>query len=223
LTRNLPFYSIWESQYNWGTMSSLLEDAGFERVADPESAHILVFNGGADIGTSIYNELPVFKGIPHSQSQRDKHEIGMFDRFVGSKFMMGICRGAQLLNCLNGGKLWQHVDNHQTDHDMIDLLTGKVMSVTSTHHQMMKPNMALAQVIGVSKKSFTKECEGELAKNYILPRELKEGEDIEVVWYPNTRSLCIQGHPEYVPGTPFADWSIELMLSKYKDQISCVA
>jgi gamma-glutamyl-gamma-aminobutyrate hydrolase PuuD len=217
----LRFYSIWESGYRWGTMTSLLKEAGFESVNSPEDAHILVFNGGADIGTSIYNELPVFRGIPANQGNRDRDEIQLYERFVGSKFMMGICRGAQLLNCLNGGKLWQHVDNHQVDHQMLDLLTGKVIKVTSTHHQMMKPNLDLGQVIGIANRSYVKMSEGIDNKKYHLPMNLEDGKDIEVVWYPNTRSLCIQGHPEYVPGTEFATWSIDLMVSKYNATNTC--
>lgn len=216
------FYSIWESGYfREGTMAGLLLGAGLEEVLKPEDADILVFNGGADIGTSIYDELPVFRGIPHQRSHRDDEEIYLYEKYVGQKFLFGICRGAQLLNCLNGGSLWQDVDKHQRNHSMLDIRSGMVINVTSTHHQMMKPNTKMAEIIGISNESLRKDSEKQQWQATNMPKQIKDGEDIEVVWYPNTRSLCIQGHPEYVPGSAFAAWSLKLMNDKYNDQLAC--
>ena len=211
----LSFFSIWEGFPYPGNMGHLLLDNGYEEVKTPDSADILVFNGGQDIATSIYGENPVFDGIPGRKTNRDLFEVELYDRFVGQKFFLGICRGAQLLNCLNGGKLWQHVNNHQRDHNMTDLTTGETIKVTSTHHQMMRPNSDLAQIIGVSSESTRKNAERDHETGDMKP-------DIEAVWYRNTRSLCIQGHPEYVPGSRFAEWSLELMNKKYEEQLVCV-
>ncbi len=214
MKKKLNFYSIWEDHYYAGTVSALLPRYAFERVATPEEADILVFNGGADIATEIYGEEPIFRGIPGYRSQRDKVEVGLYAEFVGSKFLLGICRGAQLLNCLNGGTLWQDVNNHGRDHKMIDLTTMETMTVTSTHHQMMRPHES-AQIIGISNEATDKRADG--------LETFEKGQDIEVLWYPKTRSLCIQGHPEYVPGSRFANWSIELLVAKYKEQLTCAA
>lgn len=221
MNSKLRFYSIYEDGYFHGTMTSLLLDYGFREVSKPEDAEILVFNGGADIATEIYGELPIYRGIPALKTNRDKYEVSLYDDFVGQKFFLGICRGGQLLNCLNGGKLWQHVTDHQRDHQMIDLRTGEQIKVTSTHHQMMRPHRELAEIIGVANISGSREAEVDAKVYKNLPKDIKMGEDIEVVWYPNTRSLCIQGHPEYVPGSRFADWSIELMMEKYNNQTVC--
>lgn len=214
---NLTFHSIYEDYpYFSGTMYSLLRSYGLRHVNSPDEADILVFNGGADIATSIYKELPVFRGIPSVRSRRDELEIKLFDKFVGKKFLLGICRGAQLLNCLNGGSLWQHVEQHQTDHPMVDLRTGEVFHVTSTHHQMMRPTDK-AEIIGVS--NVCPYRMRELVDEVLTPAaDIKDGQDIEVVYYPETQSLCIQGHPEYVPGTRFSDWSFDLMLEKLQGQ-----
>lgn len=222
MTKRLSFYSIYEDRYYVGTMTALLKGYDLREVDTPEEADVLVFNGGADIATEIYNELPVFKGIPRLMTHRDKLEVSLYDQFVGSKFLLGICRGGQLLNCLNGGKLWQHVRDHQRDHKMVDLRTGEVINITSTHHQMMRPVKELAQIIGVSNICTSRENAVE-RQHGAPPHKIEDGKDIEVVWYPNTRSLCIQGHPEYVPGSRFADWSFELLMSKYKDQLTCAA
>lgn len=218
MTKQLSFFSIWEDHPYHGTMSSLLMNHGLRLVDDPSQADILVFNGGQDIATEIYNETPIFGGIPHKMTRRDHIEVGLYDEYVGRKFMLGICRGAQLLNCLNGGKLWQHVNNHQRDHEMLDQTTGEIIKVTSTHHQMMRPNPKLAQIIGVANESSKKYAEND---DIFSEDPEVENKDIEVVWYPNTRSLCIQGHPEYVPGSRFAEWSLNLMETKYKEQLVC--
>jgi len=205
----MKFYSIYEEGAWNGTMTSLLTGYGYQSVEKPAEADILVFNGGADIATSIYDEEPIFGGIPARPTRRDRFELDLFDKFKDQKFFLGICRGAQLLNCLNGGKLWQHVNNHQTDHQMLDHLTGDKFVVTSTHHQMMRPT-AEAQLIGTARQSTIKSADQD---NWVgIPTE-----DVEVVYYQGHKSLCIQGHPEYVPGTKFSDWSIDLLKLKMKE------
>lgn len=203
-----------------GTMIALLKREGMTRVLQPEDADIIVFNGGADIGTEIYNEIPAMRGIPRYKSERDQEEIDLFNNHLGDKFLLGICRGAQLLNCLNGGTLWQHVDNHGRDHQMVDLLTGHVYQTTSTHHQMMRPNLKTGKIIAVSHESNNKHAEN--VHRYI-PINQKDDQDIEIVWYEDTMSLCIQGHPEYVPGSVFADYCIALVRNYMKASKQCAA
>jgi putative glutamine amidotransferase len=208
--QRLKFYSIGD----WGgqdSMSYLLRLHQMSEVRNPDLADIIVFNGGADIGTEIYGEAPAFRGIPAFRSRRDDEEIDIFNTYVGDKFFLGICRGAQLLNCLNGGTLWQHVDNHGKYHKMLDLRTGKNIFISSTHHQMMRPNLNKGTVIAVASESKNKFSEKDTLNDIH-----DTNHDIETVWYPESRSLCIQGHPEYMPGSEFADWSVELLLGCYK-------
>lgn len=203
------FYSIGD----WGgpdSVSYLLRLHQMNEVKKPEDADIIVFNGGADIATEIYNESPVFRGIPAFLSHRDEEEMDIFNTFVGEKFFLGICRGAQLLNCLNGGTLWQHVDNHGRYHKMLDLRDGKNIYISSTHHQMMRPSQD-AEIIAVASEAKNKFAEHDTLN------DIKEvNTDIETVFYKDTNSLCIQGHPEYMPGSEFAEWSIALLNDKLK-------
>lgn len=201
------FYSIWDNSNYFGSTVYFLEKFGFKSVSDPDQADFLVFNGGADIATEIYNEKPIFKGIPEFTDNRDATEISYFAEFY-SLPKLGICRGAQLLNCLSGGTLWQHVNHHQSDHKMRDLTTGEEFNVTSTHHQMMRPTED-GQIIGVASKATTKDADPDSWHG------APDWTDVEVVWYPGTKSLCIQGHPEYVPQSRFAHWSVELLKSKF--------
>lgn len=201
------FFSVWEWSGGDMGMTALLQDADMTPVLSPTDADLLVFNGGADIGTEIYGETPAMRGIPGHMSVRDREERELYEKFKGSKFFLGICRGAQLLNCLNGGTLWQHVDNHGRDHDMVDLLTGTIYRATSTHHQMMRPAKS-GQVLGIASESTVKVADGE---THQCKPKMGDWEDVEVVWYKDTKTLCVQGHPEYVPGTPFAEYVLDLV------------
>jgi gamma-glutamyl-gamma-aminobutyrate hydrolase PuuD len=106
--------------------------------------------------------------------------------------MAGICRGGQFLNVMNGGKMWQHVNNHAMAgvHPAENIKTGEVIDVTSTHHQMMRPSeqgvILLTASLSTRKETATERVLG------------KKESDIESVFYPKTNNLCFQPHPEYV-------------------------
>lgn len=198
----------------WGTNRLFRDAYGMTQVSDPKDADVIVWNGGADIATSIYGEEPVNYGGPPTKSSRDLAEIALYERFKNdtSKLFVGICRGGQLLNCLNGGKLYQDVDRHHRDHKMVDVRTGEVLVTTSVHHQSFRPNHHTVQIIALSSESTTKNSQ-ETGMEYIKPNSdnLMGGQDVEICYYPDSRALCIQGHPEYVPGSPFADYCLRLM------------
>jgi gamma-glutamyl-gamma-aminobutyrate hydrolase PuuD len=199
---------------------------GWESVNNYDDADVIVFNGGADIGTELYGERSAWRGVPEKPSLRDEAEMGIYNEYKGKKFLVGICRGAQFLNAMNGGTLWQHVDNHGRDHMMLDLTTGQVIKVTSTHHQMMRPNLETGIIIGVAAESTLRVADGvtenrDPKKPIITDNKISFDEaqkliahsaDIEVVSYPGTRTLCIQGHPEYMSADPkFKEWTRALV------------
>ena len=124
--------------------------------------------------------------------------------------MVGICRGAQFLTVMNGGKLVQHVNNHAisgTHPCHIKMPSGpkavkiETVEVTSTHHQMMYPwTMCFTDyhIIGYSRSLCTKyegtpECES--SERYLVNPHTVPIEP-EVVWYPKSQCLCAQFHPE---------------------------
>lgn len=148
-------------------------------------------------------------------------EIKIFNTYP-NKFKVGICRGAQLLNCLNGGTLWQDVNNHGRDHIMIDTRTQEKIVVTSTHHQMMRPNYDTGVIIGVADQSTEKRSEHDHWSSrggVFFPDDHK---DTEIVWYPSTQTLCVQGHPEYVPGSHFAKYFFDLLANCINEVMTCV-
>lgn len=206
------FYSHLDEPGRGGVSYLFRNDYGMTEVEFPADADVIIWNGGEDIATSIYDEDSIGNSGPFLHSPRDKAEIRLFQTFAGNpdKLLLGICRGAQLLNCLNGGKLYQDVDGHHSSHDMIDLRTMEVLKITSTHHQQMRPGPD-GEVIGVSNLSTYKRSGADGLEHFQRMKEIKDGRDVEIVWYPITNTLCIQGHPEYVPGSHYAEYTLGLL------------
>lgn len=187
----------------------LMFDLQFSGAKNPEEADIFLFTGGEDVDPVWYDEKPL--KVTYSNIERDRQEKVLFDYAVEKGIpMVGICRGGQFLNVMNGGRMWQHVNNHAIagTHLLTEILPAKsqrkprIMDVTSTHHQMMIPaKNAEIIAIGVDstgksicteRQAFDKEVEG---------NDPKKVPDYEVLYYPKTRSLCFQPHPEF-PGAP---------------------
>ena len=177
------------------SVKTLFNLKGWINVDNVGAADLVCFTGGADVSPDLYNH-------PKHQStfcdpQRDAREIAIFENCVGKDTpMVGICRGGQFLNVMNGGEMYQDVTNHTTSHPMFVMAPGGGMGsfrVTSTHHQMMKPHpSAKILATGPSSEVTWWDLDTEEWKTK------KRAGGIEVVRYKN--SLCFQPHPEFSVG-----------------------
>lgn len=161
---------------------------------------VLLFEGGTDVNPDLYGESRG-RATSYPDIKRDAIENNAFvEACLDGAACIGICRGAQFLTVMNGGSLIQDVTNHCQDHK-IRTKDGRTILVTSTHHQMMAPpppETADIELIAWSDYARShhywdgdnKDCRGKL--------EVCENLEPEIVWYPESRSLCIQGHPEYM-------------------------
>lgn len=166
----------------------------------------VVFGGGGDIPHDLYAE----EEGEHIRTttygmDRTLFEIDVHDAAVRSGVpVVGICRGAQLLCTLAGGKLVQHVTGHTVAHGIrvLDQDTGEwsteLLRSSSTHHQMMMPFRLPEDkylIIGKSAMFLSKRYErGPNAEDYTekdMPCEP------EIVYFKENNALAIQGHPEY--------------------------
>lgn len=181
---------------DWCNITSfLLFD--FELVKNISDADIIMFTGGEDISPSLYNDK--IHGTTHFSPRRDAFEVEMFNLAPKKALLIGGCRGAQLLTALSGGRLIQHCINHsgKGGHD-IKTSSGEVFDITSCHHQMMYPyemdpkdyDLIAWSETNLSPVYYTGEGALEVSKDFKEP---------EIVYYPKTNSLCIQGHPEWMP------------------------
>jgi len=173
-----------------GAYQNLFVNMGFQVVKMVHEADLVVFTGGADVTPSYYGHAKHHS--THSDAARDEYESGIFQVCLQKKIpMVGICRGGQLLNVLSGGEMYQDVSKHGMSHHIVDLETGETIYVSSTHHQMMKP-YEKGLLVATSNQGGSREWwDGQ-----VFTRNVSE-EDVEVVWYEHTKSLCFQPHPEF--------------------------
>jgi gamma-glutamyl-gamma-aminobutyrate hydrolase PuuD len=164
-----------------------------------DDADVVLFTGGEDVYPGLYGEVAMAK--TNFNRIRDDKEVAIYKQALERELpMIGICRGGQFLNIMNGGKMWQHVTCHAGNHLArieIPPFNGKgkdkrrTIEVTSTHHQMMIPSpdgiVLLTANEALEKLSPGKEVVGKDA----------DKPDTEAVFYEDTGCLCFQPHPEF--------------------------
>lgn len=182
------------------TKQTFVDEGKYAVVDTIKESDICVWTGGEDIFPGLYGERPL-QGTYFSR-HRDKADLEAVKEAVeGNKFLIGICRGAQLLNVIpNGGKLWQDVDNHESCiHKAFDCISGQWIRVNSVHHQALRVTDE-AEIICWATESTEKRSESIVwnIKDLVNSRyDSEKDKDIEACWYPKTRSLLFQGHPEF--------------------------
>ena len=174
---------------------------GFEIVYTLKEADLVQFTGGEDVTPLLYGHQA--HSSSYCNEQRDRKEQEIFVTANALKIpMVGICRGGQFLNVMNGGTIYQDVDNHALGggHVAIDTVTYQELIVSSTHHQMIKPTddaiVLLYARLASKKVNFNLEfelfedcCQGDFKAVLEV--------DTEACYYPATNSLCFQPHPEF--------------------------
>lgn len=152
---------------------------------------VIIFEGGTDVNPALYGEERG-KFTQHPDNRRDIFEAGLIQEAKRLKIpMIGICRGAQLLCVASGGSLIQHTSGHGHDHFITDYL-GDTYWMTSSHHQMLNPfNVKHDLIAWSSEKHSYMYLNG---KGEEVPMEVEP----EIVFFPETLCLSIQGHPEWM-------------------------
>jgi GMP synthase-like glutamine amidotransferase len=164
---------------------------------DFKEADLVVFTGGEDVSPSLYGEKQGSQ--TYCNLERDKREVDYFKRAVEEgKHIIGICRGAQLSCVLSGGRLVQDQNNPAYYHPIYT--DEGVIEISSTHHQAQYPydmEKGSYKVLGWTEGMCGHHFDGE--DKEISNEEFKE---VEIAYYPETRALAIQGHPEEIHGEP---------------------
>lgn len=175
--------------------------ANCSKAKNIEDADLVVFTGGPDVDPQLYGETQ--HPTTHVYQQRDTDDIDAYLICIEKGIpMFGVCRGAQFLSVMNGGKLFQHVDNHTGDHPMWDTVAAvSIAKVSSVHHQMCIENDRMT-VLGTSGRSTVhwKNAEENVTGNFPC---------VEAFFYRDTCCLGVQGHPEYRGYTMFAKWCLD--------------
>jgi len=189
-----------------------------------DMADCIVFTGGTDVNPSMYGE--VRSGYVASVDDvRDREEKEIFQYALEHGIpMIGICRGAQFLNVMNGGKLVQHMTGHTSSHKIringSSKFKNKEVMVTSTHHQMMVPDVtkshemiAYAEDLAVQMSAIPFPEFNDYTEKY--NGGLFSGKEPEVLWYDTTNSLCVQYHPEYMDKSSDGAKFFQFLIKEY--------
>jgi len=155
---------------------------------------------------------------PHPWAQkpnlrRDEKEFNTTEEYMAMGLpIIGVCRGAQLLCIANGGELWQDSLEHHASHNL-QTKDGIIPNAEAGHHQVMRldkiPKEEYEIIAWCPFKSTVYDEDD-------TPHILEAAP--EVVWFPKTKSLAIQPHPEWASyGTPFRTW-IDNLVKEYTGQ-----
>lgn len=194
--------------YNLGGINSndhcWLYNVQKEFLFETKKLDIVIFPGGPDVNPVMYGEN--IGKHTHTAPYLDEKQKKMFDEIqshnnkLGTKKVLciGICRGAQLLTVLSGGRLIQHVSNHTMDGGKNEIMTNDFkISIQGDHHQMMYPydmEDDEYEILGWSKENYSNTY---LDGNDCEILGMRARKEPEIVYYPKTHSLCIQAHPEW--------------------------
>jgi putative glutamine amidotransferase len=199
-TTNFQYYWNWFSPQDLRDDLELIE-LSFEKNNTEDISHCagFILTGGVDVHPSLYKGGIDYKNSPSSyQPDRDHFEEKIY-RYsqLNNLPVLGICRGMQLINVLQGGKLIQDLDNDNAKHRKEDVdkehaiitahdtllykIAGSVSGhVNSAHHQAVDPN-ALGENLEVNAYS-------------------ENDSVIEGIEFENKTGkafmLCVQWHPE---------------------------
>lgn len=177
------------------SVAGLFQSYGAIVTRDPEDDYDLaVFTGGADICPFLYGE----KAHPsvYGYLARDMHEIKLLRQIPFGTPVIGICRGAQLLNVMAGGSMYQDVNNHVgSNHDAVVVGTGEIFHINSIHHQQMIPAGHADRLLMASVATRKVKDDQTIT---LKEAAMKNLNDVEAIWIPQHNYLCFQAHPEYV-------------------------
>lgn len=189
-------------QYEQKAFAEMFVRAKCTKAYDPSKADLVVFTGGPDVNPVYYGEDKHYK--TQIDSSRDAADLKLYEICLGEGIpMFGVCRGAQFLHVMNGGKLYQDIDGHVGDHTIFDIRNKKmIQKVSSVHHQscIYDPTSNM-EVIADAYKAR------ERWKN---PTDKVDGTkpDVEAFFYRDTCCFGVQGHPEYRGYYAYLQWTL---------------
>lgn len=166
-----------------------------------EEATVVLFSGGEDVSPHLYDaKANVYTS---NNVHRDLKEIEAFKKARKlNKPLLGICRGAQFLCVMAGGKLVQDQSNPRFTHCLMTS-EGETIHTTSTHHQAQYPwglDKKDYKVLAWSKYPQSSFHHGEDSSDEMVIGKVEDDKEVEVCYYPKINALAWQGHPEQMVG-----------------------
>lgn len=157
----------------------------------------LVLHGGADVSPKSYGEEPL-RPEWSGDFVRDCYEISLVQHFLkAGKPILGICRGAQLLNVALGGTLYQDISLQRPealvhrnwdiyDKNIHEIEFTKNSNLSRVYKENVKVNSIHHQGIKILGRELTAEA-----------RSLPDGIVEAIRYQGNSYAFAVQWHPEF--------------------------
>jgi putative glutamine amidotransferase len=162
----------------------------------------LVLQGGADVCPRTYGEEPL-RAEWNGDERRDRYEIELIHRFrEAGKPVLGVCRGAQIVNVAFGGTLYQDIATQvdtelvHRDWELYDENRHGVELVDGTRLAELYPGVGTATINSVHHQSV-KDLGDELV---VEARSTVDGvvEALRLEDGDGSYVAAVQWHPEWV-------------------------
>lgn len=183
----------------------------------------LVLQGGVDVSPSSYGEEPLrpeWKG----DAIRDRHEIAAIEVALAlGKPILGVCRGAQVLNVARGGSLYQDINTQVADslvhrdwhrYEIIEHTVSLVpdswlagvyaqtpeLLTNTVHHQAVKRIATGLEIAARAPDGIVEAIEDIGADHWM----------VGVQWHPEWLDGSTEGGPHRTPGAPVFERFIDV-------------
>jgi putative glutamine amidotransferase len=162
----------------------------------------LVLMGGSDVSPSSYGEKPL-KPEWAGDRIRDDYEIALFRAFVAAgKPVLGVCRGAQVINVAQGGTLYQDVAfqfpgalNHR-NWDIYDRNCHATTIVPGSGLAKLYPGVSLTKTNSVHHQAAK-----DLGRDLSVEAWSEPDRVVEAIrWSGPSYVFAVQWHPEFHDG-----------------------
>jgi gamma-glutamyl-gamma-aminobutyrate hydrolase PuuD len=197
----------WAVKDDEARFAKLFSRTGCYRADSVDEADLVIFGGGSDVEPLLYGEAnEEMHPSVFYDSKRDAADMEIYlqARAIGVP-IMGVCRGAQFLHVMNGGKLYQDIDGHNGAHKAFALQQKDMIdNVSSVHHQACMFNreggmeVLLTNAGATSVRWLNKDI-----------KDTKPNITIEAFYYRDTGCFGVQGHPEYSGFNKYSMWCLE--------------
>lgn len=188
MSKTILYSALWGGAYPFINFFPDFEERVAPDYTEVTEPGVLVVWGGGDIWPGLYNHRSIDPYNEHP-TKRDKLEWGLIQFFKEKGWpMIGVCRGAQMMCAAAGGSLYQHVNNHSGQHNIITR-EGDTIRVNSIHHQMMNPENTEHEMIAWSENIRS---DVHMTQDGDVPVTIEP----EFIYFNKLRASAIQWHPE---------------------------
>lgn len=159
----------------------------------------IVFTGGSDIDPEYYDEVPKPQ-LGEVRTHRDAHEVALMKKVIAETTIpvLGICRGAQLLNVAKGGSLYQDITTQRPTAEEHSYF-GRSPKHVPVHTVTIAPDSKLHQFVGQPElhvNSFHHQSLKDIGRDLLVVATAPDG-TVEAIEHEGERSIvAVQWHPE---------------------------